>query len=221
MKSRLFCSLVLFTSTAFVSCGSSDDGTEVNINITNPVAPTVPKLDSIYLSPSSLVLKVGESSFIFAHILPQSLSQNVSWRSSDTTIASISTSGQVVAKRPGQAVVTTKWLPDTSKFATASVTVSAPTVSTSLVKEIIFTGDSVITLKAGTTRQMIQPRCTMADATKTCTLIWASSNAAILMVNQNTGSLSGIVVGQAIVSVKVKEDTLFKATYPHPVVVVP
>jgi len=79
----------------------------------------------VSVSPASLSIKPGETSTLVATVLPTNVvNKNVTWASSDTTIAKVNNSGVVSAVKPGSATikVTTQ---EKGEVATSSITVSA------------------------------------------------------------------------------------------------
>lgn len=78
----------------------------------------------VSVSPASLSIKPGETSTLVATVLPTNVvNKNVTWSSSDTTIAKVN-NGVVTAVKPGSATikVTTQ---EKGEVATSSITVSA------------------------------------------------------------------------------------------------
>lgn len=77
----------------------------------------------VRLDQESFTLSAGESKKLTASISPSNATnQNVTWTSSDTTIATVDDRGLVSAKRDGNALITVKTI-DGAKTATASVKV--------------------------------------------------------------------------------------------------
>lgn len=98
---------------------------EFRVFDTIPVANIAVK--SVCISPPALDIKVGDNSQLTTTIIPDNATnKNVSWSSSDTSIATVSSGGLVIAKAVGTTTitVTTK---NGGKTATCLVTVSAPT----------------------------------------------------------------------------------------------
>ena len=79
----------------FVACGG-DDESELTIEVT-----------SVRLSQAELILTVGESHSLTAKVLPENATdKNVTWKSSDASIATVSSSGAVKAIGAGTATIT-------------------------------------------------------------------------------------------------------------------
>jgi uncharacterized protein YjdB len=83
-------------------------------------------VSSISISPATVTLAVNATSQLSKSILPLTASnQNVSWSSSNTAVATVSTTGLISAISSGTATITAKTI-DGGKTATASVTVTTP-----------------------------------------------------------------------------------------------
>jgi len=99
-------------------------------------------VSSIKLSPSSITLRVGIRETIKATVLDpngRTLVRTISWSSSDTSVASVSNSGQVLAKRPGFAIITAA---AGGKKSSATVTVNAQP-ATSVIVSLASTSQAV------------------------------------------------------------------------------
>ena len=90
-------------------------------------------------------LKKGESSSLTYTITPAGVTDNVTWSSSDTSVATVDNYGKVTAKKIGTAVITVK----TSNGYTDTCTVTV----TSEVESIQF-AESNITLDIGKEKQL-------------------------------------------------------------------
>ena len=89
------------------------------------VAPVVVNVTEVSLSQSELTLNVNESVTLTATVSPENASnKNVSWTSSDETVATVDTNGLVKALKEGTATITVK-TEDGEKTATCSVTVTS------------------------------------------------------------------------------------------------
>lgn len=83
----------------------------------------------VTLNSSSLSLTVGDSRQLRATVAPRNAAnQKVTWSSSNSNIASVSSSGRVTAKAKGTAVITVK-TEDGNKTASCTVTVKNPTLA--------------------------------------------------------------------------------------------
>ena len=84
------------------------------------------KVTGVSLSPSTLNLDVGTSSTLTATVEPDEASnKNVTWESSDSSVATVDANGEVTAKAAGTATITVT-TEDGEKTATCAVAVTAP-----------------------------------------------------------------------------------------------
>ena len=103
--------MVLVFATAVVSC---DDGTTTGGNESqnpppidqNPPAGNI-AVTGVSLNKSSTYLVINGTETLYATILPFNASnQNITWSSSDTSVATVSTDGLVTGVRAGRATIT-------------------------------------------------------------------------------------------------------------------
>lgn len=87
------------------------------------------ELENIYINPSEINLKEGESSALTVLSVPSSVSANVSWTSSNPSVATVSADGTVKALKAGTATITATSTVNSSIKATATVTVTAGVIS--------------------------------------------------------------------------------------------
>lgn len=133
---------------------------------------------------SSLTLIEGNSSYLVARVAPtRATNKNVTWESSDISVATVNQSGKVIGVKEGIAYITTTTL-DGSKKATCTVTVKLPPVAVTGVS----CGNSE-TINAYTS---ITLGATVAPTNATNQKVtWKSSNTAVATVDKN-----GVVVGK-------------------------
>lgn len=87
------------------------------------------ELENIYINPSQINLKEGESAALTVVSVPSSVSSNVSWTSSNPSVATVSADGTVKALKAGTATITATSTVNSSIKATATVTVTAGVIS--------------------------------------------------------------------------------------------
>jgi uncharacterized protein YjdB len=106
-----------------------------NITINSPDTNQVLRLELLISYPinsitidngHALTLTKGESELLTASILPQAASQEVTWKSSNTTLVKITSTGQITAIAEGSATITGTSTTDSTKKANIVVTVVAP-----------------------------------------------------------------------------------------------
>lgn len=85
-------------------------------------------VDSIALDKSTLNVKVNETSVLKVTVLPNNATyKDVTWESSDSTVATVDNNGKVTGVKAGTAIITVASVDDCSKTATCTVTVTALT----------------------------------------------------------------------------------------------
>ena len=109
--------------TSRIIAKSADGNAQAWITVT----VTKKAVSSVSVSPSSLILKVGETYDLKATVAPSDASiTTVSWSSSDSSVATVDrSSGRVTAKGDGEATITVQSTDDSTKKATCKVTVLA------------------------------------------------------------------------------------------------
>lgn len=122
----------------------------------------------------------------------QNITPLVSWSSSDSDVATVSTSGEVTAVSPGTAVITGSFA---GQISTLTVTVTAATVSA------IQISTPLTSLALGTNGQL-KALATYSDDTLvdvTGQINWSSSAPALVSVDAN-GQIKALAVGSAVIS---------------------
>lgn len=109
--------------------GKSEGAADLKVKADNGVYAMLrvvvsePKPASVSVSPSSVTLTEGQSRYLTATVYPSNASQSVTWTSSNANIASVSSSGKVMAVNAGTAIITAKT--SNGKSATCTVTCKA------------------------------------------------------------------------------------------------
>ncbi len=144
----------------------------------------------------SLTLTEGETAGLNATISPSNATnKSVSWTSNNTSVATVSSSGVVTAKKAGSATITVK-TNDGNKTATCTVTVKAKTIPVTSVS----LGSTSLTLTEGQSWQMSATVSPSNATNKNVT--WASSNTAVATVSSK-GSITAIAPGSATIKAQV------------------
>ena len=163
------------------------------------------KVTKVELSQSALTLDVGDEETLTAAITPDNATdKSVTWESSDTSIATVDTSGKVTAVGTGSATITATAADGSGEKATCSVTVkeaaTVPVESVSLDKTSLelTEGDT------GTLIATVEPN----NATNK-NVTWSTSNASIATVDAN-GLVTAVSAGTATITVTT-EDGSFTA----------
>ena len=153
---------------------------------------------SVTLDQTSASLKVGETVSLTATVKPDDATdKSVTWSSSNTSVATVSSTGVVTAKSAGSAIitVTTK---DGSKTATCSVTVKAKTVSVTGVS-LDYTS---LTMTEGET-QTLTATISPSNATDK-SVTWSSSNTSVATVS-SAGVVTAKAAGTVTITVKTND----------------
>ena len=138
---------------------------------------------------SSLAMNEGDTYTLSPTVYPSNSQYTLTWTSSNTNVATVSSSGKVTAKSAGTANITVKT--DNGKTATCNVTVSAKSVtSVSIPSTLSLEADETYTLT---------PTVTPSDAATSYT--WSSDNSNVATVSQS-GVVSAKNAGTANVTVK-------------------
>jgi altronate dehydratase len=107
---------------ALIYVATKDGGHQAMCTVT--VSPKEIPLTGVSLNKASTILVVGESEELIAEITPSNATnQNITWSSSNTTVAEVSEAGVVTAKNAGTANITVT-TDDGNKTASCNVTVN-------------------------------------------------------------------------------------------------
>ena len=139
---------------------------------------------------SSLSMTVGETYTLSPTVYPSNSQYTLTWTSSNTNVATVSSSGKVTAKSAGTANITVKT--DNGKTATCNVTVSAKSVTSVSIP-------STLSLETGET-YTLTPTITPSDAITSYT--WSSDNNSVATVSQS-GVVTAKSAGTANITVKI------------------
>ncbi len=111
-----------FAGTAIITVKTADGSKTATCTVTVKAKTIV--VTGVSLNKTSATLTEGESLTLTATVAPENATnKNVTWSSSDTNVATVSSSGVVTAKSAGTATITVKTA-DESKTATCIITVS-------------------------------------------------------------------------------------------------
>ncbi len=161
------------------------DYLKVYSNVTN-----VP-VTGITISPSTVSLQTGTSYTLSASITPVSATnKEVTWSSSDTGVAVVSSTGVVTGKAPGSATITGESA-DGKKTSKSVITVTSPLAGVSI-------SPATVTLEVGKTF-LLNPAFSPANTTSK-SMLWNSENPAIASVNTN-GLVSAVAPGTTTINV--------------------
>ena len=172
---------------ATITVKTADGGFTATCSVTVRTAVT-----GVSLSQTSATMNKGDTLQLTATISPSNATnQSVTWSSSDSTVASVSNSGLVTAKKGGTATITVKTA-DGGKTATCSITVNSPVTGVSL-------NQTSANMSKGDTLQLTAT-ITPSDATNK-NLTWSSSSTSVATVS-SSGLVTAKGNGRATITVK-------------------
>jgi uncharacterized protein YjdB len=158
----------------------------------------------ISLNKTSTSLTVGATETLVATVTPSNVTnKTVSWKSSNTSVASVDQNGKVTAKAAGTANITATTTDGTNLSATCQVTVT-PVLATGISLNM-----SSLSLNVGDT-ETLNATVTPSNATNK-TVSWKSSNTSVASVDQN-GKVTAKAAGAANITATTTDGTNLSAT---------
>ncbi len=162
----------------------------VTIPVVEPIHPT-----SVTLSKTSLTLEEGAIANLTATVLPTNADdKSVTWTSSNTAVATVSSNGQVKAVKAGNATITVTTV-DGGLKATCAVTVTelaiVPVHPTS-----ISLSEMALELNEGETATLTA--IVLPENADDKSVVWSSSNTAVATVSE--GVVRALAEGQAMIT---------------------
>ncbi len=144
------------------------------------VESTNVSVTNVSLDKSSISMKEGSTEWLTAYVYPtNATNRNVNWSSSNTSVATVSSYGQVSAKSAGTATITCRAADGSGEYATCRVSVEAATID---VSNITLDKTSVI-LNAG---ESIQLNAYISPSSATDKSVsWTSDNTSVATVSSN------------------------------------
>lgn len=171
--------------TATITVTTEDGGFTATCEVTVKIP-----VSSVTLNPTSIALVVGNTKQLIATVEPANADDStVTWKSSDTNVATVDQTGKVTAVGVGTTTITAT---AGGKSATCTVTVTAKPVP---IKRIALSDAAV---SVGRTIQL-EPVFTPADTTQR-DVIWTSSDRTIATVDAN-GRVRGVSEGKVTITV--------------------
>jgi trimeric autotransporter adhesin len=159
---------------------------------------------SVSVSPSSLTVAPGAAAQLAVTVQGEGSSSGVTWRSSNTAVASVSASGLVTGIAGGTSTITAIAVADTMRRASATVTVSsAPSVQS------VSVSPTTTSLAAGQTAQL--SATVQASGGAPTTVTWTTSNPAVATVS-GTGLVTAVTAGSAVVTATSTHDVTRSAS---------
>ena len=162
--------------------GNNDDNDDNDSSSDTTQSSTTSDISvtKVELSKSSMVVKVGTSGKLSVNVLPtNATNKNLKWASSNSSVLSVDTSGNIKALKAGVATITVSSIASPNVKDTCVITVKNEIVN---VKSIKFS-DNLKVLKYGETYKL-KPVVSPSNATDT-KLIYSSSDPDYVSVDQN------------------------------------
>ena len=174
--------------TTTITAKAGDKTATCSVTVSKKVIPVT----SVTLNKTSLALTEQETFQLAATVSPDNATdKTVTWSSSNTAVATVSSNGLVTAVQEGSATITAK---AGDKTATCTVTVSKKVIP---VTSFTFGDDWFYVEKDHTLQLPFQSSPTDANET----LTWTSSAPSYVSVDQN-GLVSGLKIGTVTITVK-------------------
>ena len=159
-------------------------------------------MTSITLSKISETLKVGDTDTLTYSYLPTDATDTeVTWSSSDETIATVDQTGKVTAVKVGEATITATAKTGSAK-ASCKYTVTEAGNIVYITKLTI--SSSTKKVKVGKTLQL---KVTIEPSNATEGVIWSSSDESIATVDQN-GKVTGVKAGKVTITVSNQDGSI-------------
>ena len=157
-------------------------------------------------------VNVGETTTLTATVSPDNATnKNVTWASSEESIATVDENGVVTGVSAGEATITVTSVADDTKTATCTVTVTTVAVTGVSV-------DATASVNVGKTTTLTAT--VSPDNATNKNVTWASSDESIATVDEN-GVVTGVAAGKATITVTSVADDTKTATCTVTVSVVP
>ena len=179
---------------------TTQDGT--NLSTSCQVTVKTPSATGISLNKTSYTMSVNTSFLLEATVTPSVASQTVTWTSSNTSVATVSSSGVVTGKAPGTATITATTTDGTNLSASCQFTITQPATGVSL-------SQTTASIAVNQTLQLTAA-VTPSNATNKA-VTWSSSNTSVATVS-STGLVTAKAVGSATITVTTADGSNKSAT---------
>lgn len=160
----------------------------------------IEKSTGITLSKKELTLENGHSEKIEYVLAPQGATTTLTWKSLDSTIATVDGNGNVVAKKAGYTYIIVTSSDGYSETCKVTVTQQAAGISLEMTELTLGVGDSY---KVGVT-------ITPEDSTERA-INWFSQNSKIASVNSD-GTITGVSVGTTVIFARIPSGEMAQLT---------
>ena len=203
--------------TASITCTAkdgSDKKATCKVTVTDPTPPkpSVVKVAKITLNKTTASVGKGKTMQLTATVTPTNATNKaVTWKSSNTKIATVSSTGKVTAKAAGTVTITCTAKDGSGKKATCKVTVTEPKPP---VKPTVKVTKVTLNKKAATLspKETLTLRATVTPTNATNKAVtWKSSNTKIATVS-STGRVTAKSAGTVTITCTAKDGSGKKAT---------
>ncbi|EHJ02118.1 Ig domain protein group 2 domain protein [Clostridium sp. DL-VIII] len=180
---------------ATITCTASDGSGKYATCVVTVTKPATVKVTSVKLNTNKLNWTVGKTGTFTATVLPSNASnKGVTWKSSNTKVATVDANGKLTAVGAGSATITCTASDGSGKYATCVVTVTKPaTVKVTSVK----LNTNKLNWTVGKTGTFIATVLPSNASNKN--VIWKSSNTKVATVSSN-GKLTAVGAGSATIT---------------------
>lgn len=189
--------------TATITCTASNGvkGTCTVIVSANTIA-----VSSITLNQTNLEIVSGDTYLLTATITPSNATnKDVTWSSNNNSIATVNSNGLVTGVGVGNAIITCQAQDGSGVMATCNITVNAATV---LINQITLN----TTNKEISQGQTFQLSATVSPSNATNKSVTWSSNKTSVATVDNNGLVTGVGVGNAVITCEAQDGSGVKAT---------
>ena len=197
--------------TATITC-TAKDGSGVKATCEVTVEEPIQLVTGITLNKTSAELKVGETASLTATVSPaNATNKEVSWTTSDSSVATVTSSGVVTAIKAGTATITCTAKDGSGVKATCQVTVEKEEEETNpiqLVTQIVLS-QTTATLVIGENTTLTAYIAPTGATNKT--VEWNTSDSSIATVDKD-GKISAIKAGTAIITCSTTDGSELIAT---------
>lgn len=196
MKTKLYFFLWICLSALLIACVDDD------------IEPDVVPVTGVSLNKTALVLEIGGSESLIAIVTPDNATnKKVTWKSSDTSVATVNANGKVTALAIGTVVVVVI-TEDGAEVATCTVTCGDGAVEPEIPVTDVALNKSTLSLTEGQS-ESLQVVITPDDATNK-KVAWVSNDESVAMVDVN-GKVTALKAGSTTI-VAVTEDGAMTAS---------
>jgi uncharacterized protein YjdB len=183
--------------TATITCTAADGS---GVTATCKITVTTP-VSKVALNTTSKTIAKGKSTTLKATVTPAKAYQKVTWKSSNESVATVTSSGKVTAKKEGTVTITCTAADGTGKKVTCKITVKTPATKIKLSK-------TTASLKVGKT---ITLKATVTPGKAYQKVTWKSSNTKVATVSPS-GKVTARKKGTATITCTAADGSSKKAT---------